>query len=201
MTTAERPHVTSEPTPESDQLAADLLARSDLRMRRQTPPEAARLALARVLASHPPDTSHGRMLVEALRRRTLAERKRHGPRPDDQRAARQLLELGQCPTPAGVRGQLLNTATHRAAEAAREARVLPLVDTLGPTVARTVAGYAQRHGHLPGWWYPKRKLRQHWRRGDGDTLLRCLLAAGWLENGAEPGTLRPGRQAKGLIWP
>lgn len=198
ITTApERTFATAEPTPESDAAAADLLARGDLRMRGSTAPQAAHVALSRVLASHPLNSEHGALLVAALRKRSKAERKR-GPRPDAERAVRMLLELGQVPTPRAVAGQLRNAEIRREAAAARAVRIVPMVDHFAGDIARYVGDYRRRHGTGPGWGQVRRAFRRRWRDCDADDILRALVADGWLTATREPGSLAPGPNAKGL---
>jgi hypothetical protein len=194
-----RPYVTPEPTAEALEVAGQLVVRSSLRMRRDVSPEMAGYVLARVLVVHPLGSAHGELLRLAVRRLSKAQSKR-GPRPDDQRAARRLIEGGQLPTPIAVAAEARNVRLHREAEAARAERIAPMLKADGSVAAGFVRDYRRRTGNAPTRADLRRYMRHKWRYTDGPALIRRLLEAGWLEETGESGGLRPGPQARGLAW-
>jgi hypothetical protein len=200
-TTAEAEHLraTPPPTPEALALAAELIGRSDLRLPDNTTPAGAAHALARaLLAAGGPDSPHGLFLAAALRRRTATERKRNGPRPDDQRAARRLVQWAQVPTHAAVVGEVRNHQAWQVADQERQRRLPHLIERDGALVARFVADFRRRHGRGPSWGTVRRQMRHAWRVNDGDHILRALVREGWLVDTGEPGSLAPGPRALGL---
>jgi hypothetical protein len=193
--TVERPPAL-EPSAEVLTLAGDMYTASDLRLRRNITPDRARTALARGLMLG--DPAHRELLARALRRRTASERKR-GPRPDDQRAARRLIESGMAPTPRAVAALLESQATKRAADQARAGRVRPLVDRDGGAAASYVRDFRRRHGRGPRFGMLTRHFRGSWRASDGPAIIRGLLAEGWLTaTHGRPASLDVGPRAKGL---
>lgn len=182
----------NDPTPEALSLAGDLLARADLRLSRNITADRARRALARALDRDGPD--HAAFLAEALRRRSNLRFIAHD---ENARAARHLLTSGIAPTAAAVANKLAG----QEAAAARAARIAPLVDRDGATVARFVADWRRRYGRDPTRGKVIHRMRREWRASDGEAVVTAMLAAGWLvatrtPGGQPPCGLAPGPRAE-----
>jgi hypothetical protein len=194
----EHPRATPPPTEEALALAAELLGRSDLRLRGHASPAAAAHALARALAAASPDSAHGRFLADSIRRRSKGEHKRNRRRSDAARAARRLIENAQVPTEAAVAGEVRNAHAQQVADQERERRIAPLVEAHGGLVARFVADFRRRHQRGPSWRTVRLHMRHQWRQCDGDSIIRAMVTAGWLVDSGRPGSLAPGPRARGL---
>ncbi len=175
-----------QPTRRHLDLAGELLRRNRLKPARGVDRDQVRLALARALALTSPVSAHGQLLTAALRPHP------GGQRPAAQQAARSLLRRGETPTAAAVATLLDGQQRHQAATAARTARVAGYVERDGQRAAQTVADYWQQHGCGPTWRELARLLG--WPELDADVTVKALAAAGWLEPGSEPRSLRPGRR-------
>jgi hypothetical protein len=128
----------------------------------------------------------------------LARHVRMTGRPElaEVQAFARLVRLGQVPTPAAVRGEMVSLAAsaarRRALKQAR-ATVLDDLEGTGREAAAYVAAHRERTGAGPSW----AELRRHtgWPREITDGLLGKLREAGWLTYDDEPGSLRPGPAA------
>jgi hypothetical protein len=148
------------------------------------------MALARVLATTPPGSGHGRLVNAALTPRTK-EAKAQGPRPPAEKALRSLLRLGQTPTPEAVASMVDALQRQQTAAAARTARAAARVQVDGLRAAQAVADHWQAHGCGPTWRGLARQMG--WPGQDAAATIRALAAAGLIETGTTPRSLRPTR--------
>lgn len=104
-----------------------------------------------------------------------------------------LVRLGQVPTAAAVRGEMvavLQSQERRRRVKQTRQQVLADVGATGLDAARYVQGYRDQHAVGPTWT----DLRRHtgWPREVVDEALRLLRREGWLDFDDQPGSLRPG---------
>ncbi len=105
-----------------------------------------------------------------------------------------LVRLGQVPTAAAVRGEMVaigQSHDRRARLAQTRHQVLTDLSVAGHAAADFVQDYRAQHDTGPTW----NQLRQHtgWPRDLVDETVRRLRAAGWLDFDDQPGSLRSGR--------
>jgi hypothetical protein len=179
-----------QPTGRILELAARLLRRGRLGPRPGVDPDQMTLALARTLETTPPASDHGRLLAAALTPRTR-EAKALGPRPPAEKALRALLRLGQTPTAAAVASVLDGLQRQQTAAAARAARAAARVQADGHRAAQAAADHWQTHGCGPTWRGLARQMG--WPEQDAAATVRALAAAGLVEIGTTPRSLRPAR--------
>jgi hypothetical protein len=177
-----------QPTSRTLELAAQLLRRDRLKPRRDVTADQMTTALARVLMVTPPGSDHGRLLTSALTPRAK-EAKAHGPRPPAEKAVRALLRLGQTPTPQAVASALDGLQRQQTATATRTARATARVQVDGQRAAQAVADHWRTHGCGPTWRGLARQMG--WTEQDAAATVRALAAAGLVETGTTPRSLRP----------
>ncbi len=189
MTTIAAPKP-AQPSPEQVErataLAARLLATHD--DRRDRKPLTAG-AIGRALTLTPPGSDHGRLLAAALRPAKWVDR------PREQCVVLQLARRGETPTAAAVAARLDQLEAHQAHLDRLRAHAQLFIAADGPRAAAHVAQVVRATGAGPAWWelcdgmsWPRHKfVREH--------VIRGLAAAGWLQVGPKPRSLRPGPKA------